>query len=186
MLSCPALSPRPGFTPWDLEVARINFGANCGPASFAAITGFEVCRVMCHFAHFEHSRWTNLTQMRHALCKTGHRISVLKGVLPTRGVALIQWLGPWTKDNRYSRWSLPHTHWIAIQGQWVFDHTVGDWEPLGRWQYDTVRDFISQIPHAYGWAVRHGIEVVSTNSICFGSDGDTACSSCQMELSLSS
>ena len=26
------------FVPWDVEVARVNFGATCGPAAFAAVT----------------------------------------------------------------------------------------------------------------------------------------------------
>src|SRR5437667_11469132 len=85
------------FVPWDIEIARINFGANCGPASFAAITGKEVCRVMGHFHHFEHSRWTNLTQMLRAFAATDYGTKVHKCVLPARGVALVQWLGPWTE-----------------------------------------------------------------------------------------
>jgi hypothetical protein len=52
------------FIPWDIEVAQINFGANCGPVSFAAITEREVCRAMRFFPHFEDYQYTTVTQMR--------------------------------------------------------------------------------------------------------------------------
>lgn len=146
------------FVPWDIEVARINFGANCGPSSFAAVTGKEVCRVMHHFPHFLDSQWTNLTQMRRAFKQAGYSTEVRKGKFPTYGVALIQWLGPWTKKDFYSRWSLLHTHWIAVQDGLVFDHTVRGWQTLQRWQDETAPEFIAEVPRACGWAPKYGVE----------------------------
>src|SRR5207302_6238880 len=87
---------RPTFVPWDIEMARLNFGANCGPASFAALMKTEVCRVISYFPHFEHSNWTNLTQMLGALDGAGYDAELRRRELPSRGLALIQWLGPWT------------------------------------------------------------------------------------------
>lgn len=150
---------RPAFVPWDIEVARINFGANCGPASFAALTGKEVCRVIGYFPHFEHSNWTNLTQMLRAFDEAGYEMTVHRRAFPVHGVALIQWLGPWTERDFFSRWSLPYTHWIAVEGKWVFDHTVGSWEKLEVWRDETVPEFLSETPRATGWAVKYGVEV---------------------------
>src|SRR5438477_13185199 len=93
------LPQAPAFVPWDIEVARINFGANCGPASFAAVTRREVCRVIGHFPHFERVRWTNLTQMLRAFAEAGYSTEVRRRVLPAPGVALVQWLGPWTEQD---------------------------------------------------------------------------------------
>jgi hypothetical protein len=155
-----ALSGRaPSFVPWDIEVARINFGANCGPASFAAVTGKEVCRVMGHFAHFEHSPWTNLTQMRKAFAEAGHETEVRKCAFPRRGVALVQWLGPWTARDFFSRWSLAHTHWVAVDGEWIFDHTTAEWQTVADWDARVASQFVAEIPRATGWRVKYGLEV---------------------------
>ena len=86
----------PTFVPWDIDVARINFGANCGPAAFAAVTQKEVCRVMQYFPHFPGCNWTNLTQMLRAFAMSGYGTCVERCAAPSRGVALVQWLGPWT------------------------------------------------------------------------------------------
>lgn len=179
-------STRFRYVPWDIEVARLNFGANCGPSAFAAVTGREVCRVMRHFAHFEHSRWTNLSQMKSAFAATGHVVEVHRRGFPRSGVALIQWLGPWTEPEFFSRWSLPHTHWIAVDDTWVFDHTVGEWQPMAEWGRTAAAEFVADTPRAYGWAVKYGIDVVSVSSTCRGSTaGTTVAASWQPELSLS-
>jgi len=157
-LSCGA----PNFVPWDIEVARINFGANCGPVSFAAITGKEVCRVMRHFLHFKHSPWTNLTQMRRALADAGFMTAVQKCAFPNHGVALVQWLGPWTEKDFFSRWSLAHTHWVAVDGEWIFDHTVGEWQMFEEWG-KVAWEFVSEIPRATGWRVKYSVEVSKVN-----------------------
>lgn len=159
----------PEFVPWDIEVARINFGANCGPASFAATTSREVCRVMRYFAHFEHSPWTTLTQMRRAFIEAGYAIQVFRCQMPTRGVALLQWTGPWTRKNFFSRWSLIHTHWVAVDKDWIFDHTTGEWQTLSQWQCETAPAFLSAIPHACGWAVKYGVDVIASQTNWFGS-----------------
>jgi hypothetical protein len=149
----------PSFVPWDIEVARINFGANCGPASFAAITGREVCRVMGHFRHFEHSPWTNLTQMRRAFAEAGYVTTVRKCAFPDCGVALVQWLGPWTEKEFFSRWSLAHTHWVAVEGRWIFDHTSGEWQTVEEWGGRVASEFVAEIPRATGWRVKYGVEI---------------------------
>lgn len=179
-------TPRPPFVPWDIEIARINFSANCGPSSFAAITEREVCRVMRFFQHFEHSPWTNLTQMRRAFAEAGYEHEVHRREMPQHGVALIQWLGSWTRADFFSRWSLPYTHWVAVEGDWVFDYTVAEWQTVADWQHRTVPSFLAKIPHACGWAVKYGIEVSKYKSPCRGSVNGNCVSSFESELNLSS
>ena len=149
----------PTFVPWDIDIARINFGANCGPAAFAAVTRREVCRVMQYFPHFPQRQWTNLTQMLHAFTASGYATSVHKCAAPSRGVALIQWLGPWTEKHFYSRWSLVHTHWIGVEGDRVFDHNDCRWQTLGEWTTGTAAGLIAEVRRATGWRIKYGVEV---------------------------
>jgi len=171
-------SVAPRYVPWDIEVARINFGANCGPASFATATRREVCRIMQYFAHFDHSPWTTLTQMRRAFLAAGQAIEVYRCRMPTRGVVLVQWLGPWTQKDLFSRWSLVHTHWIAVEDEWIFDCTAGEWQTRFEWQRRTASAFLSDIPHACGWAVKYGIEVITSHSNWLGSETGASDSVC--------
>jgi hypothetical protein len=166
MLACSPSSDR--FVPWDIEIADYNFGANCGPVSFAAASGREVCRIMRHFEHFESKPWTNLTQMRRAFAETGIVTSTLKCAWPTHGVALIQWLGPWTQSNFFARWTLPHTHWVAVDEDWIFDHTERRWMPRREWAETVAPLFLEDIPRATGWAVKYGLQ--PNISSCAGSD----------------
>jgi len=172
-----ATKTRPDFVPWDIEVARINFKANCGPSSFAAITKNQVCRVMQYFPHFINHQSTNLTEMACALRTAGYQTEVTKRVFPRHGVALIQFLGPWTDRHFFSRWSLIHTHWVAIDGEWVFDHTEGNWMALDDWAYDVAPAFIAETSRATGWAVKFGIEVSQSNSRCLDPSAETWSSS---------
>ena len=155
----------PTFVPWDIEVARLNFGANCGPASFAALLGTEVCRAISYFPQFEHSNWTNLTQMLRAVEFADYDAEIRRRAFPARGLALIQWLGPWTERDFFSRWSLPHTHWVAVEGPWVFDHTAKKWQGLREWAGTVAKEFVSEIPRATGWAVKYGVEVKRKTSV---------------------
>ena len=147
------------FVPWDVEVARVNFGANCGPAAFAAVTQQEVCRVMQYFPQFPECRWTNLTQMLRAFAEAGYATQVQKCAAPSRGVALVQWLGPWTEKQFFSRWSLIHTHWIGVESDRVFDHNACCWQTLGEWAAGTAAGLIAEVRRATGWRIKYGVEV---------------------------
>lgn len=152
------------FVPWDIEIARINFGANCGPTSFAAVVGLEVCSALQYFPNFIDRRWCNFTQMKQALRTRGVPFTIVRSGLPNRGLALVQWLGPWVGLDFGGRKSLKYTHWIGVEGGRVFDHTEGEWMPLAVWKHQVARAFLQDIPGATGWAVRVGIEVMKSNS----------------------
>ena len=156
------------FVPWDIEVADYNFGANCGPVSFAAAFGREVCRSMRFFRHFEERHFTNLTQMKSAFALAGATVEVLKCRWPAHGVALIQWLGPWTEKQFFARWTLPHTHWVAVDGDWIFDHSERRWMPKQEWDETVAPLYLEEIPRATGWAVKYGVQP----NICIWSGSD--------------
>lgn len=158
----------PLFVPWDIEVAHINFGANCGPAAFAAVTQREVCRVMQYFPHFPERCWTNLTQMVRAFGDAGYTTRVEKCAAPSRGVALVQWLGPWTEKQFFSRWSLFHTHWVGIHDDWIFDHNDCRWQTLTEWSVGTGARLIAEVPRATGWRIKYGVEVTKEMQLDLG------------------
>jgi hypothetical protein len=162
----PASKNKPTFVPWDIEVARINFKANCGPSAFAAITKNQVCRVLQYFPHFRDHQSTNLTEMTNALGAAGYVTEIRKQIFPQHGLALIQFLGPWTERHFFSRWSLIHTHWIAVDGDWRFDHTTGKWMETDEWAYKIAPAFVAETSRATGWAVKFGMEVSQLNSRC--------------------
>lgn len=151
------------YVPWDLDVARVNFAANCGPISFAAILEMEVCLVMRYFSDFLEKPWCNFTQMKRALRSYGVRYESLRGRLPSVGLALVQWLGPWTARDFFGRNSLSYTHWIAVDDSLIFDHTVEQWLPIDVWERDVAADFVQQTPGATGWDIKFGIELKKSN-----------------------
>lgn len=158
----------PRFVPWDIEIARINFGANCGPAAFAAVTQREVCRVMRYFPHFPERRWTNLTQMLRAFADAGFATHVERCAAPSHGVALVQWLGPWTEKQFFSGWSLMYTHWIGVEGDMVFDHNKCCWQTLGEWAVGTAPGLIAEVRRATGWRIKYGVEVTAESQLDLG------------------
>ena len=173
---------KPGFVPWDIEVARVNFGANCGPAAFAAITQREVCRAMRFFPHFPERCWTNLTQMLRAFATAGYTTNVHRCAPPPQGVALVQFLGPWTEKDFFSRWSLLHTHWVSVAGNWVFDHNACCWQTLSEWSELTARELVATIPRATGWRIKYGVEFTKEEQIDLGLPWDApAWNQCQLQ-----
>lgn len=152
------------FVPWDVEVARINFGANCGPTSFAAVLGLEVCASLRHFPGFVKRRWCNFTQMKQALRSCNIPFTILRSKLPKNGLALVQWLGPWMSTDFGGRRSLKYTHWIGVERDHVFDHTRATWMPFPAWERQVAAAFVQDISGATGWTVKVGIEVTKSNN----------------------
>lgn len=149
------------YVPTDSAIAQAVFGANCGPISLAAVLGEDVCDIMCYFPHFlnPNSRFTNLSSMKRALKSCGEKPRQLRQEFPTHGVALIQWLGPWTDFNLFSKWSLSYSHWIAISRDHVFDYFDDIWRPMDEWVDLVVPEYLREIPGATGWTVKFGLEV---------------------------
>lgn len=155
------------FVPWDIAIARYNFGANCGPISFAAALRLEVCDAMQYFPHFSDGfrRWTNSTQMTDALAAAGVDSIRSRLNFPNSGVALIQWLGPWTATDFFSRFSLRYSHWVAVDEDAIFDPNAGRWQSIENWQRNFVPECLANIPRCTGWAVKYGIQIATSRNI---------------------
>lgn len=156
------------YVPWDIEIARFNFGANCGPIAFAVSTQMEVCDAMQYFPHFAdaHRRWTNSLQMGAALDAAGIHAQRLRQSFPTAGLALIQWLGPWTQPDFFSRHSLRYTHWVAVADEEIFDPNAGQWLTKSNWSSEFASACLSEIRSASGWAVKYGFGISSSRYNC--------------------
>src|SRR5262249_45228871 len=117
-----------------------------------------------HFPEFIDRRWCNFTQMKRALRSCRVPFTVLQSQLPRRGLALVQWLGPWISNDFGGRKSLKYTHWIATAGDQVFDHTEPGWMPMLTWEQQIAAGFLQEISGATGWAVKIGIELMNSNT----------------------
>lgn len=159
------------YVPQDLSIAEVVFGANCGPASLAACLSQEVSDIMRYLPHFEdeNRRYTNLTAMKAALKAAAVKFEVTKCTLPSKGLALIQWTGPWTEKQFFSRWSLLYTHWIAVDGQMFYDLHSKCWLHHEEWTAKVVPFYLADLPQAAGWAIKYGIEVEKSSSAWPGS-----------------
>lgn len=161
------------FVPWDIEIARYNFGANCGPIAFAVAMKLEVCDVMQFFPHFafENMRWTNATHMRAALASAGVYSERIDRSFPDTGLALVQWLGPWTERNYYSRQSLRYTHWVAVDNGHIYDPNAGQWLSFKDWDETFAPACVQEIARASGWSVKYGFATISSHTICPSASG---------------
>lgn len=161
--------------PSDVEVANRAFGANCGPAAFAAVLSLQVCDVMQYFTHFEMRRFTTTRDMLQALAACSIEFAVETDV-PDFGLLLLQIDGPWTTRRGANRWSRKYSHWIATCSQHVYDINVGCWMPLSDWQESIMPALVDATRHATGWSVARSVRVLEQSfspeeavpGLCFG------------------
>lgn len=145
------------FSPEDVLFALEIFGANCGPASFAAFLERNVCDVMKYFRHFPMRQWTTLGEMEKALSECEALWQKINGKLPEAGLSLISFTGPWSQN-----WAgrLRHSHWIAYKQHQVFDINVNGWTTSDNWQSLVIPHLINEIPRCTGWEVLTSLDVV--------------------------
>lgn len=164
------------FTLADLERANAAWGANCGPAALAAITGLTLEEVRVHMGDFERKHYTNPTLMFDALRSLGRtwreigpRDHTVGRPWPKYGLARIQWEGPWTQPGVPMAARYRQTHWV---GAWTTDaRGIGVWDvnavnngsgwcSLDNWTGVVVPWLTSEIKRASGgWHITHAIEV---------------------------
>lgn len=154
------------YCPKDVEISSIVFGANCGPAALAASLSRDIADVMRYLPHFEdeNKRYTTLTKMKAALVAASIPFEVRKKTYPSRGLALVQWTGPWTEKHFFSKWSLRYTHWIAVDGPMIYDIHCRCWLPIEAWESDVVPTYLKELPQAAGWAIKYGVETGNSSS----------------------
>ena len=159
----------------DVLWANETWGANCGPASIAAVCGLTLDQVRPHMGNFETKHYTNPTLMWRALASLGVRFSYRGGDLgrrawPAFGLARIQWEGPWTRPGVPMRARYRHTHWVGVDARGrrnigIFDVNAiqngTGWCALADWEQTVVPWILSEcVPRASGgWHITHAAEI---------------------------
>lgn len=162
----------PKFTLEEAAAAFDEWGANCGPAAIAAITGRTLAEVRPFLGDFEAKRYTNPTLMWETLDRLGvayRRKSPLEW--PTWGLVRIQWHGPWTAPGVPARVAYRQTHWVGAAKKdgavGVFDvNALGNgsgWCSLDDWGERLVPWILREcVPKADGrWSLTHSVEVAT-------------------------
>lgn len=156
------------YRPTDVETANERFGASCGHAALAAILGRQVSDVwQAARQHFEGRGYVSAPAMENALrlLRPGNWRPAANipsegaGPLPVRGLALIQFKGPWMEPGLPLGAQLSRTHWIAIDTQWVYDINQDGWLVAPKWEDQTLPLLLAHHKRATGWYVRRAYEV---------------------------
>lgn len=152
------LPPRRLRAPTDVMIANRLFGANCGPAAFAALLSLQTCDVMQFFAHYETRKFTTFRDMTRALdvCGIGFAIG---SKFPEFGFVQIQIEGPWTKFRQAARWSDKYTHWVGVCSENIYDINGDEWLSLSAWEEHVLPALIVATQGATGWSVKRSVQV---------------------------
>lgn len=138
------------YSPWDMEVASVNFEAMCGHGAIAAALGTEVCRVM---QYFERGRWVNVPMMEAALLQAGIRPWRMAGWhADTPGevaVTILQFLGSWMAPGVPQGARCRYRHWVATREGYVWDCNSGQWQSRADWEREVMAELMP--PRATGY-----------------------------------
>lgn len=159
------------FNPSDVDEAHAEWGANCGPCSLAALLGCPVADVRGWFPAFPARPWVNPTTMKGALDAAGARWSLTRRAMqpasgqvvefPVRGLAFVQFDGPWCAPGAPVTAAYRHTHWVAVSGSAVYDANARCWLTREDWVTDILPAILAATKRATGWWCRTGIEVTT-------------------------
>lgn len=162
------------YCPTDVTAANERFGASCGHAAIAAILGIEVTEAWQRARHaFEGRAWVSAPAMEEALSilRPGNwrPAAVREREQPVRGLALIQFMGPWMEPGLPLGAQLSRTHWIAADvwqdapgsARWpmVYDINAAGWSTRAYWEANTLPRLLGQHKRTTGWYVRRAYEV---------------------------
>ena len=147
------------YNPPDVDEAHKQFGANCGPASFAALARKPVIDVMPFFPHFPERRWTTLGDMRCALRTAGISFQGTGKTAPRHGFALIQLERSEGTRPVHPMAALSLTHWVAVSDDCFFDINWDGWLPKPVWTRLVFPELRRVHRGVENWSVRSGIEV---------------------------
>lgn len=150
----------------DVIRASADWGCNCGPAALAFALGMTLDEVRPHMGPFEQRGYTNVSNMREAICSAGGRIVRSFEGWPPVGVGLvrIQWGGPWIIDGKPARWAARASHWVAPQRVGgsrlnIFDIN-GGLRSYESWAQEVVPAIVASIKRADGtWSISHSWEI---------------------------
>ena len=144
----------------EAQRAGEGWGFNCGPGALTAVLGIVPDVLRPHLQTFEQKGYTNPTLMYSILKGMGLRWTPISAGNPLYGLVRIQWEGPWTKPGVPVRARYRHTHWIATDGDFVFDINamcVDGWISKAEWEGQVVPWLLSECePKANGrWHRTH-------------------------------
>ena len=170
------------FTIDDAQRAHDEWGCNCGPAALAAMCDLTLDEVRRHMGDFEQKHYTNPTLMFRALDSLGARYTraylgekragaslTVRG-WPSRGLARIQWEGPWTRPGVPMAARYRQTHWVGALttpsgnvGVWDVNcmKNGSGWVSVEKWNEILVPWLLAEChPKADGkWHITHAIEL---------------------------
>lgn len=146
------------YCPQDMTLCADRYGAACGHGALAAVLAVPVA-IVCHqlFADsLPKQRWINMPTMEEALTKAGKTFRIVGRQWPKRGLAMIQFTGPWTRPGVPVRVACQYRHWVAVEAGLVWDANLEDWisrEDWGRW-------VVELLPaKSDGWTIARGYEI---------------------------
>jgi hypothetical protein len=110
---------------------------NCGHSALCAVTKLKPEKVIPHLRNFDKKHYTNPSMMQQAIVELGYSFTRVYRCLgrgrarnpkyPEHGLVRIQFDGPWTASGVPVADRYYHTHWIAIDGEQVFDVNAIDY-----------------------------------------------------------
>ena len=138
------------YFPADCDECADRWGANCGPAALAAIAkrNVQAIRGVVSAVGFEKRQYMNPTHMQAALKLMSIPFASSRA-WPNRGLVFIQWGGPWLKPGVPIGAAYRHTHWIAVDGMYVFDVNASH---LRKW---ITRDSWGTVSGLAEWIMKH-------------------------------
>lgn len=150
--------------PDDLAPCVQLYRANCGPVSFAAVTGLLVTDIIRFFPQFPADPHTNIPQMKSALSRCGISAEDLTEVWPEDGLCLIQINGPWS-ERTWSHASCSHRHWVGVRNGYIYDVNEHDWREYTNW-INSMNERVAAHPHATRWRLLKALRLASQPA-CF-------------------
>lgn len=121
----------PLFTPPDVEKARKEWKATCGPTAAAAVMRRTCADVRKYFPWFPKRKYTSVSDMENVLLTMGASLRFAAG-WPTYGIALIIFAIPGQPL------SVRNSHWVccAIDGgeTFIYDFNLNGWWSRKDWE----------------------------------------------------
>lgn len=144
--------------PDDLDRSARWFRANCGPASFAAITGLLITDIIRFFPQFPAMPHTNVPRMKEAFESCGIEAEDFGAQWPADGLCLIQITGPWT-DRAWPHAACEHRHWVGVRNGFVYDVNLNAWLPRAKWQQSVMNKIAEAHSQATGWLLLKAFQI---------------------------
>lgn len=142
--------------PPDIDAAYESWGASCGPCSIASILGATVNEVHDYLEDVDTRGYMNILHVKAALTLACLRSWSIGTRLPKLGLAFIQWGG---HEHKPVRVQYQFTHWIAVEGERVFEVNAPELTTWTKWQRVMPKMMKEEGKGDGTFHIRSGIEV---------------------------